>query len=192
MPGTRTVGGEARKRGPPAGQPDGADRGRARNSIAPRANRRIVGQGPSISPGYWNHPVEAERVFHDGWLRTGDLAREDEEGYLWIEGRQGAFLKMRGMRVSFSEAEEIAAAMPGVYECAARAVEHPEAGEALEFFIVPDPGASFGVEDVRRHLPAHWALDSIHLVSELPKMFAGKLARTSLPDPAKSLHANNG
>ena len=74
-------------------------------------------KGPSISCGYWNNPVETERAFHDGWLRTGDLAREDDEGYLWIEGRQGSFLKMRGVRVSFTEAEESVAAMPGVYEC---------------------------------------------------------------------------
>jgi acyl-coenzyme A synthetase/AMP-(fatty) acid ligase len=146
-------------------------------------------RGPSISSGYWNNPAETERIIHDGWLRTGDLAREDEEGYLWIEGRQGTFLKMRGLRVSFTEAEETVAAIPGVYECAVRAVEHPEAGEALELFIVPDQGASLGLEEVRRHLPAHWALDSIHLVSELPKTSAGKLARGALPAQAKSLHA---
>jgi acyl-CoA synthetase (AMP-forming)/AMP-acid ligase II len=149
-------------------------------------------KGPSISSGYWNNPVETGRVFQDGWLRTGDLARQDEEGYLWIEGRQGTFLKMRGMRVSFTEAEETVAAMPGVYECAARAVEHEEAGEALVLFIVPEPGASLGVEEVRRHLPAHWALHSIHLVPELPKTSAGKLARASLPVQAKSLHAITG
>ena len=136
--------------------------------------------------------LETERVFRDGWLRTGDLARQDEEGYLWIEGRQSAFLKMRGMRVSFTEVEETVAAMPGVYECAARAVEHPEAGEALVLFIVPEPGASFGFEEVRRRLPAHWALDSIHLVSELPKTSTGKIARSSLPVQAKSLHAVTG
>lgn len=161
-----------------------------------QGNHLLAGQtgqlwvkGPSISSGYWNNPVETERAFSDGWLRTGDLAREDDEGYLWIEGRQGTFLKMRGVRVSFTEAEETVAAIPGVYECAARAVEHPEAGEALELFIVPDQGASLALEDVRRHLPAHWALDSIHLVSELPKTSAGKLARGSLPVQAKGLHA---
>lgn len=159
------------------------------NDLRTGQTGQLWAKGPSISSGYWNNPVETERVFGDGWLRTGDLARQDEEGYLWIEGRQGSFLKMRGMRVSFTEAEETVASMPGVYECAARAVEHPEAGEALVLFIVPEPGANLGVEEVRRHLPAHWALDSIHLVSELPKTSTGKIARISLPVQGKSLHA---
>jgi acyl-coenzyme A synthetase/AMP-(fatty) acid ligase len=146
-------------------------------------------KGPSISPGYWNNQVETSRVFRDGWLRTGDLARADEEGYLWIEGRQGAFLKMRGMRLSFAEAEATVAAVPGVFECAARAVEHPEAGEALELFIVPDQGASIGLEDLRRQLPAHWTLNSIHLISELPKTSAGKIKLPSVPVETGGLHS---
>jgi len=137
-------------------------------------------KGPSICAGYLNDPEETGRVFSNGWLRTRDLARRDEEGYLWIEGRKGAFLKMRGIRVSFAEVEERVAAIPGVYECAALATEHAEAGEALVLFIVPDQGARIEVDDVRRHLPAHWALDSIRPIAELPKTFAGKIARSSL------------
>jgi long-chain acyl-CoA synthetase len=136
--------------------------------------------GPSICSGYLNDPGETRRVFSDGWLRTRDLARQDEDGHLWIEGRKGAFLKMRGMRVSFPEVEAKVSAIPGVYECVARATEHPEAGEALVLFIVPDQGTKIEIEDVRRHLPAHWAIDSIRLVSELPKTSAGKIALSSL------------
>jgi acyl-CoA synthetase (AMP-forming)/AMP-acid ligase II len=141
----------------------------------------LLVKGPSICAGYLNNPEETRRVFRDGWLRTGDLARQDEEGYLWIEGRKGAFLKMRGMRVSFPEVEARVAAIPGVYECVARAIDHPEAGEALVLFIVPDQGARIVVEEVRRRLPAHWAIDSIRLVSEFPKTSAGKIALSSLP-----------
>lgn len=139
----------------------------------------LVG-GPSICSGYLNDPDETRRVFSGGWLRTRDLARQDEEGYLWIEGRKGAFLKMRGMRVSFPEVEARVSAIPGVYECVARATNHPEAGEALVLFIVPDQGVTIGIEEVRRHLPAHWAIDSIRLVSELPKTSVGKIALSSL------------
>lgn len=137
-------------------------------------------KGPSICFGYLNHPEHTSRVFRDGWLWTGDLARQDEQGYLWIEGRKGSFLKMRGIRVSFPEVEARVAAIPGVYECAARSIEHPEAGEALVLFIVPDQGATIGLEEVRRHLPPHWAVDSVRVVSELPKTSAGKIARTAL------------
>jgi acyl-CoA synthetase (AMP-forming)/AMP-acid ligase II len=141
----------------------------------------LLVQGPSVCSGYWNDREETRRVFSEGWLRTGDLARRDEDGYLWIEGRQGAFLKMRGVRVSFSEVEAKVAAIPGVYECAARATDHPEAGEALVLFIVADSGATIGVEEIHRHVPAHWAIDSVRLVSELPKTAGGKIALSSLP-----------
>jgi acyl-CoA synthetase (AMP-forming)/AMP-acid ligase II len=141
----------------------------------------LLVKGPSICSGYLSDPEETRRVLYNGWLRTGDLARQDEEGYLWIEGRKGGFLKMRGIRVSLAEAAARVTAIPGVYECAARAVDHPEAGEALVLFIVPDQGATIVVEEVRRHLPAHWALDSIRLVSELPKTSTGKIALSLLP-----------
>ena len=137
--------------------------------------------GPSICCGYLNNPEETHRVFSDGWLRTRDFACQDEEGYLWIKGRKGSFIKMRGMRVSFPEVEAKVTAVPGVYECAVRAVEHPEAGEALVLYIVPDEGTSIGIEEVRRHLPAHWAIDSIRLVSEIPKTSVGKIAVSALP-----------
>jgi acyl-CoA synthetase (AMP-forming)/AMP-acid ligase II len=138
-------------------------------------------KGPSVCAGYFNDPEATRRVFFDAWLRTGDLARQDEEGYLWIEGRKTAFLKMRGIRVSFAEVEQRVASIPGVYECAAVAADHPEAGEALVLFVVPDRGKQIETQEVRRHLPAHWALDSIHVISELPKTAAGKIARPSLP-----------
>jgi len=141
----------------------------------------LLVKGPSICPSYWNDPEESHGVFRGGWLRTRDLARQDEEGYLWIEGRKGAFLKMRGIRVSLAEVTAKVNAIPGVYECAARAVEHPEAGEALALFIVPDQGAKIVSDEVRRRLPAHWALDSIRLVSELPKNSRGKIALSALP-----------
>ncbi|MGD0758594.1 MAG: AMP-binding protein [Candidatus Sulfotelmatobacter sp.] len=148
-------------------------------------------KGPSVCSGYWNDVEETRRVYSDGWLRTGDLARQDEEGYLWIEGRKGSLVKMRGIRVSLAEVESRVAAIPGVYECAAQGVDHqeddhPEAGEALVLWVVPDEGAAIPEEEIRRHLPVHWALDSIHLVSELPKTSAGKIARSSFPNKTKT------
>jgi long-chain acyl-CoA synthetase len=151
------------------------------NELPAGQTGELLVKGPSICSGYLNDTEETHRTFCDGWLRTRDLARQDEEGYLWIEGRKGAFLKMRGIRVSFAEVEAKVTAISGVYECAARAINHPEAGEALVLFIVPDPGAKIGVEEVRRHLPAHWTIDSIRLVSDLPKTSVGKMMVSSLP-----------
>jgi len=149
---------------------------------------QLLVKGPSICSGYFNDIEETGRVFRGGWLRTGDLARRDEDGFLWIEGRGGAFLKIRGTRVSLAEVEARVTAIPGVYECGACAVDHPEAGEALVLLIVPDQGVNLVTEEIRHSLPAHWTLGSIRLVSELPKTSAGKIARTELSALGKELH----
>jgi acyl-CoA synthetase (AMP-forming)/AMP-acid ligase II len=141
----------------------------------------IIVKGPSIALGYLNEPEESLRVFNHGWLRTGDLAHLDAEGFIWIDGRKGTFLKMRGVRVSFEEVEAKVAAVPGVYECAAAAMPHPEVGEALALYIVPDKGAGDIIDPVRRSLSINWTCESIQIVSEIPKTASGKVARTSLP-----------
>jgi acyl-CoA synthetase (AMP-forming)/AMP-acid ligase II len=149
---------------------------------------QLVVKGPSICQGYFNDPEETRRVFKDGWLKTGDLARQDAEGFLWIEGRAGSFLKIRGTRISLAEVEAKVASIPGIFECGACAVAHPEAGEALALFVVPDASGQHLTNEIRHHLPAHWTLHSIRIVSELPKTSAGKIARAALAEMTKELH----
>jgi acyl-CoA synthetase (AMP-forming)/AMP-acid ligase II len=136
--------------------------------------------GPSVCSGYFDDPEATGQKFGDGWLKTGDFAYRDDEGYLWIKGRTSEFIKIRGLRVSFGEVETKVAAVPGVYECAATATRHPEAGEALALFIVADDGASIVAERVRRALPPQWTCVSVRVVPELPKTENGKIARSQL------------
>jgi acyl-CoA synthetase (AMP-forming)/AMP-acid ligase II len=140
-------------------------------------------KGPSICPGYFEDPEETERKFSNGWLKTGDLAYLDEDGYLWIKGRKGDFMKIRGVRVSFTEVEACVGAMPGVSECAAASVAHPEAGEALALFLVPENGVADLPERVRQALPTHWTCAAVHVVPALPRTSNGKLARSLLKMP---------
>jgi len=122
-------------------------------------------------------------------LRTRDLGHVDAEGFLWVHGRLGGFLKMRGLRVSFAEVEAKVAAIPGVLECAAQAVAHPESGEAAVLLVVPQAGARLAWDEMRRRLPAHWSFDSVRFVAELPKTANGKLARSAL---AQQFNARRG
>jgi len=137
-------------------------------------------QGPSICSGYFDDPESSERKFSDGWLKTGDFGCFDDKGYLWIKGRTDEFIKIRGFRVGMGEVEEKVVAIPGVYECAAVAVQHPEAGEALALYIVADKGASGLAERVRQALPPQWTCASVNIVAELPRTDNGKVARSQL------------
>jgi len=148
----------------------------------------VIVRGPSVALGYLNDPEENQRVFRDGWLWTGDLGSLDNDGYLWIHGRRSAFLKMRGVRVSFAEVESRVAGVPGVWECAAAAVPHPEAGEALALYIVPDREAVGVAERVRRSLPTTWDCESINVVAQIPKTPNGKVYRELLPAMAIAAH----
>jgi len=137
-------------------------------------------RGPSVCSGYFDDPEATARKFSDGWLKTGDFACRDHEGYLWIKGRMDEFIKMRGLRVSFAEVEATVAATPGVDECAATAVPHPEAGEALVLYVVTGDGESGVVERIRHAFPPQWTCASIRVVAELPKTVNGKISRSEL------------
>jgi long-chain acyl-CoA synthetase len=138
--------------------------------------------GKSICLGYYDEPEETQRKFRNGWLATGDIASRDHEGYLWINGREGEFIKMRGVRVSFAEIETRVAAVPGVSECAAIGVPHVEAGEALAIFVVATGLSGDVSAAVRRSLPSDWICDSIRSIPELPRTAHGKLMRARLAD----------
>ena len=137
-------------------------------------------RGPSVCSGYLDEPESTASKFCEGWLRTGDFACLDDDGYIWIKGRTEEFIKTRGLRVSVGEVEAKVAAIPGVYECAALGVAHTEAGEALALFIVPEADADGVVETVRNALPPQWTCSSIRLVAELPRTENGKIARSRL------------
>jgi acyl-CoA synthetase (AMP-forming)/AMP-acid ligase II len=137
-------------------------------------------RGPSVCLGYLDDPDATERKFDHGWLKTGDLGSRDDEGYLWIKGRTSEFIKIRGFRVGLAEIEATVAAIPGVHECAAAGVQHPEAGEALALFVVGQNGACGLAETVRKALPPKWTCASVKVVAELPRTANGKIARSQL------------
>lgn len=141
-------------------------------------------RGPSVCLGYLDDPEATARKFADRWLRTGDFASRDEDGYLWIKGRTDDFIKIRGVRVSVGEVEAKVGALSGVTECAAVGVKHPEAGEALALLIVAEKAAQTENgnfrERVCRALPSHWTCVSVKLVTKLPRTSNGKIARSEL------------
>ena len=152
--------------------------------IKDRDMGEIQVSGPSVCSGYLDEAEATENKFSNGWLKTGDLGYRDQDGYLWIQGRSSDFVKIRGYRVGLLEVEARVGAVAGVGECAATAVPHLEAGEALALFVTKESGETHDsaslVERVRQALPSQWTCSSIKIVSELPRTANGKIARSQL------------
>lgn len=151
-------------------------------SLPAHQSGAIQVSGPSVCLGYWNDPEETHAKFNGNWLNTNDLGRIDEEGYVWIEGRNADFLKVRGKRLSFGEIEQKVLCIQGVRETAACKIPHKEAGEAPAVFVVPDKGFLHDelVSRIKRSLPPAWTCEKIIIVDHLPLTDRGKLNRMAL------------
>jgi acyl-CoA synthetase (AMP-forming)/AMP-acid ligase II len=137
-------------------------------------------RGPSVCSGYFDEPEWTERKFGSGWLKTGDSASCDDEGYLWVKGRTEEFVKIRGLRVSVAEVESRVGTISGITECAAIGVKHPEQGEGLALLIVAEDSGDSLTERIWRALPPHWTGATLKFVAELPRSANGKIARHQL------------
>jgi len=144
----------------------------------------IVASGENITPGYWNDPEETRRFFRDGKLWTGDLARVDEDGYIFVVERVRDFIKAMGNRVGPGEIEEVIAGMAEVVEVAVVGVPDDTWGEAVKAYIVPTEPGALSAEDVRRHclkrLPNYKVPQYVEFLARLPKTAYGKVAKKNL------------
>lgn len=142
----------------------------------------IVATGDNISPGYHRDPDATRVKFRDGRLRTGDLATVDEDGYIFIVGRSGDFIKTWGYRVSPQQVEEAALGSEHLTGAVAVGMPDDEAGEAIHLVVspVPDAGVDAGqvMEFLRQRLPKHMLPKSVHVVGEIPLTANGKVSRT--------------
>lgn len=142
----------------------------------------VMVSGESITPGYWCCERREAVLLEDGWLRTGDLGRLDEDGCLWIKGRSKDIVKVKGLRVSLSEVDAIVNNVPGVLAAAACGVPHSLAGEALAVFAVARERTEDLRKEIRKALPLQWVVDRICFVPELPLTPSGKVVRGKLAE----------
>jgi acyl-CoA synthetase (AMP-forming)/AMP-acid ligase II len=146
----------------------------------------IVASGENITPGYWDDPEETRRFFRDGKLWTGDLARVDEDGYIFVVERARDFIKAMGNRVGPGEIEEVIADMDEVVEVAVVGVPDDTWGEAVKAYIVPTEPGALTAEDVRRRclkgLPNYKIPHYVEFLARLPKTAHGKVAKERLKE----------
>ena len=153
--------------------------------VQPGEVGEIVAEGGSITRGYWQASRETEEVFRNGALYTGDLARVDEDGFIFIVDRAKDFLKCRGEKVSCREIEEVLLAFSELVEAAVIGIPDEVLGEAVKAFVVARGKTLPGIEGriaafCKTRLPAHHSPKQIVVLSALPKNSAGKVAKTIL------------
>ena len=142
-------------------------------------------KGPNIFAGYWHDDeATAHALTPDGWLRTGDVAVADDEGYLYLVDRAKDLIIVSGFNVYPGEVEDVIASYPGVEEVAVVGSPHPSTGEAVKAFVVPAPGSSHDeeaiIEHCRRSLARYKCPTKVMFVDELPKGWGGKVLRRVL------------
>jgi acyl-coenzyme A synthetase/AMP-(fatty) acid ligase len=133
-------------------------------------------------------PVDAaalgDRVTEDGWLRTGDLARIDEDGFVWIEGRVSSMINRGGLKVFPDEVEEHLREFPGVRDAAVAGIPDERLGEVPWAFVVVAPGTSLDADTLRtwcRERMAPYKIPAgVTILDELPRNEIGKLLRQDL------------
>ncbi|MCL6671018.1 MULTISPECIES: acyl-CoA synthetase [Streptomyces] len=142
----------------------------------------VVVRGPHVMPGYWGLPEETAASFADGWFRSGDAARVDEDGYVFIVDRIKDMIISGGENVYPAEIEDQLLAHPDIVECAVIGVPDDKWGEVPRAVVVPREGASLDPDEVLATLAGRLAKykipKSVVLADELPRTASGKLLKS--------------
>ena len=152
---------------------------------------------PCFFAEYWNKPDQTADCFVEGpegkWYLSGDLARKDEDGYFWFEGRADDVIISSGYRIGPFEVESSLGEHPAVAEAAVVPKPDRERGNIVKAYVVPSADADSSedlAEDIKTHvreeLSAHEYPREIEFVEELPKTVTGKIRRTELQDDAEA------
>ena len=143
----------------------------------------IVARGPRLMRGYWGQPDATADTVHDGWLYTGDLGYQDEDGYIYLSGRAKDFIKRGGEMVAPEEVEHILHACPGVEECAVIGLPDETWGERVVAVVVSTPGMELPEEsllDACQGLARFKRPEQVIFVGELPRNSLGKVLKNHL------------
>jgi long-chain acyl-CoA synthetase len=142
-------------------------------------------KGPNVVKGYWNKPEETALTFTDGWLHTGDVARVDDEGFVYIVDRAKDMVIRGGENVYCAEVEATLFEHPAVADCAVIGVPHPVLGEEVGAVVQVRPGTTATDHDLATHVRAHLAGFKVptHFwfrSEPLPRNPAGKVLKREL------------
>ena len=144
----------------------------------------LIMRGPQMITEYWENPEETKMAIRNGWLYTGDIAKFDEEGYLFILDRKKDIIIVSGFNVFPREIDEFMFAHPKVKEACAIGLPHPEKGEYIKLFVSLKEGEEMTSDEVRAYcregLAPYKVPSEVVFVSELPRTDVGKADRKAL------------
>ena len=144
-------------------------------------------KGPQVMKGYWQRQDATDEMLDaDGWLKTGDIAVIQDDGFMRIVDRKKDMILVSGFNVYPNELEDVLANLPGVLQCAAIGVPDEKSGEAIKVFVVVKPGESLSKEQVmdfmRANLTGYKVPKSVEFRDALPTTNVGKILRRELRD----------
>jgi long-chain acyl-CoA synthetase len=147
----------------------------------------LCARGPHVMQGYLNRSEETREAFFEGqWLRTGDVAAMDTNGWVRIVDRKKDMIVVSGFNVYPNEVEEVAVAFEGVLEAACVGLPSEDAGEMVALFVVPEAGHTIDTDALKRHcreqLTGYKVPKRIEIRDDLPKTNVGKILRRALRD----------
>jgi len=145
-----------------------------------------VVKGPTVLLKYWNKPQETQAAFRDGWFHTGDLGKQDPEGFLYIVGRKIDLIISSGENIYAAEVERAIESIPQVAEAAAVGMPDSKRGEVVAAFVLLSKGAAMteeGLIEVLQEKIAHFKIPKkVVFVKEFPRNSAGKILKRELKD----------
>lgn len=156
--------------------------------LQPGAVGELLVRGPMVTAGYWNNPQATREAFTDGWFRTGDLVRFDDDGYLWWVDRRKEMIKYKGYSIAPAELEEVLRQHPAVREACVVPKPHPELGEVPKAYVVRrrEVTAEELLRFAEEHLAPYKRVREVEFVDELPRSAVGKVLRRVLADRERS------
>ena len=141
-------------------------------------------RGPHVTPGYWNKPAATAEILREGWLHTGDVARQDEDGYFYVIGRSKDMYISGGENVYPAEVESTLHAHPAVAEAAVIGVPHEKWGEVGKAFVVVEKEKNLRADELleflRPRLAKYKLPHEIAFIEALPKTAIGKIDKKKL------------
>ncbi|MFH1623832.1 MAG: AMP-binding protein, partial [Pseudomonadota bacterium] len=156
------------------------------NDVPAGAVGEVIGRGGNMMKGYWELPQATAETIRGGYVRTGDLATVDEEGYIYLVGRKKDIINSDGKTIFPGEVEDVIYRHPSVSQVAVIGVPDAKLGESVKAVVVLKGGMRAEEEEIlsfcREHLAAHAVPRSVTFVDELPRNPSGKILKRELRD----------